>query len=366
MHINEFKEKGYPFGGGNRQDLLACLDYVDQLAAEHGVDIGHWNVALFVGGYRDGWLGGEQKDAAPSKPELLKAFKAQIDLLTPEEKIPRLKTFPKDHLEYLREWYGYSQKDAKAQVAGAERNLANYTAQLEAIAANLAHVRAIADPKSVKAIDVRAQIEEILEGGFYRWHKHEIVGKHNVLWFTTPAIHVAEVNKAAKLDLRVNLGEMLVALRISTGRIELFPFKDNCLVGNAIHPYVMQGPGGICWGTASAQFADCMKRYDFVGVMKLLQAILHTTGSDAFVILNDFHAAIQRKRDAAFAKAHDGKSPDYAGRDEYKKAFAEAIAKAKPRRTEAAGRHPFDGPAYQIGVLEFDNGIAAADAVKEK
>lgn len=114
------------------------------------------------------------------------------------------------------------------------------------------------------------QIEKILSQNF--WGTPAVEGRW--LYLTTNNDCVLAVkNKAAGIDLRVDLGKFAVKVDLQTLSTKVLPLEGNSHIDGHIHPYI-NGDGEICWGNAKSAAHRFIRSGDFVGLMTLLAALL--------------------------------------------------------------------------------------------
>ena len=72
-----------------------------------------------------------------------------------------------------------------------------------------------------------------------------------------------------------NFGKFDIVFGFSSGHLKVVPFKDNLSsTDNFCHPHVYK-PGHVCYGTATAAIAECMKTYDMLNIYNIVNLIIH-------------------------------------------------------------------------------------------
>jgi hypothetical protein len=114
-----------------------------------------------------------------------------------------------------------------------------------------------------KIIDEQLWVNPVFENGFLYLN-------------TNTNIMLQEVNKQAKLDLHIDMGQLAVRININEGmRFEVIPYRNNLSVGGFYHPHI-QSYGSICWGEASTAAMKAIANLDLEKALRLLHAILNS------------------------------------------------------------------------------------------
>lgn len=123
-----------------------------------------------------------------------------------------------------------------------------------------------------------SQITELLSENF--WTYHDFDAGENVIKFLTPEIVLTEINPAAGLDLRVNLGRFVGNLGLYDFAVWIGGFERNINVNGYIHPHVASG-GDICWGNITDAFTRATRARDIKKIMQLAASLLISYSAEA-------------------------------------------------------------------------------------
>ena len=82
------------------------------------------------------------------------------------------------------------------------------------------------------------------------------------------------VNDRANINIRVNLGKMLMRLTFHNGiQLRVKPYKDNIYVSDHFHPHLDSG-GDICLGNMGELFKEAQMNQDILGMFNATMAVL--------------------------------------------------------------------------------------------
>lgn len=119
------------------------------------------------------------------------------------------------------------------------------------------------------------EIRKLLAGGFWDYNKYDA----GMLHMTTRShVVMTEVNKAAGINRRVDLGLYFGILNVRSMRLTVRPHKQNVLVRGHCHPYI-GSDAEICWGNAANTAASLLANGQVFEAYNLLASLL-TTYSD--------------------------------------------------------------------------------------
>lgn len=183
---------------------------------------------------------------------------------------------------------------------------------------------------------VKDELEAVLRDGY--WTNPIVEG--NYLYLNTQEeIILTQKNKAANIDIELNVGKLGVKIDMRNFHLYVIPYKNNVAVGNTsfgtiYHPHV-SGEGAICWGDASGNVAMWQAGMNLGKILKMLYSLLFTySDSNPYVTL-------RRMKDNARRK---GRTTEFLRHPERK---SEWKAKQKAMR-EAAEAAEVQAPAEEV------------------
>lgn len=182
----------------------------------------------------------------------------------------------------------------------AHGNFTNASRNANNAAAEMAKFQRIIDGKTkFKAPFGIDELEALFKEGFYSFHKIN----SSTLFLTTSDVHLSEVKRSAKLELRANLGKFQVALNACDGSICVSAFQGNISVDGLYHPHIRVSEwGGVCFGSGLTEYQRLTQNADLIGVLRLLQLVFHSyNAGSCYVGLDKLVKAIRAKADAALA-----------------------------------------------------------------
>ncbi len=119
------------------------------------------------------------------------------------------------------------------------------------------------------------QVKQLLDEGFWDFLSFE----DNILKLATKNdVIMTEINPAAGLNRRVDLGQFIGALNIETMSMRLLRYKRNLRAVNSLgywHPYVSDR-GEICWGNSSGSASTLLAKGEIYKIFGLLANLLVT------------------------------------------------------------------------------------------
>jgi hypothetical protein len=163
-----------------------------------------------------------------------------------------------------------------------------------------------------KVIDEGIWVNPVYENGFLYLNTNTNVMLH-------------DVNKAANLDLHIDLGQLAVRINIAEHmRFEVIPYKNNIAVESHYHPHI-QPHGGICWGEASTAAMKNIAGLELEKALRLLHALLNSYNPGSPYR----HLARFKLEGAKLSRIADGiKHPDKRKKEKKEAQEAAAVAPA--------------------------------------
>jgi hypothetical protein len=101
-------------------------------------------------------------------------------------------------------------------------------------------------------------------------------------------VTISQINKAAKLDLTADLGQLAVKINLEDFNMWVIPYKNNIRARDHYHPHV-SSDGRICWGDALTQSLNWMKEGKIANILKVLYSLLFNYNpGNPYVEINAF------------------------------------------------------------------------------
>lgn len=190
-----------------------------------------------------------------------------LDLVNFKTKVvPQLRA--KDEL--IRE-----RNEHEARINRFQRDMQNYLQRIAEISTELIAF------SEVKAIDLTAEIESIVKDGWYQFDSGRSATVNGTtdfytLVFNTPRVNLAYYNKAAGVEMNVDMGRFRVHYAPGRGRVQVYKFEDNIEASDSYyHPHV-DTSGGVCWGNAGPIYTKVATSFKPSELFNALRVILQT------------------------------------------------------------------------------------------
>lgn len=277
-----------------------ALNYIMTLASQMNENIKRWNLTTTFGNGDGDNLETDPRKlnkaffdrlmrGKPQAPATVTASPAP-DAATQAEQVAEVHRVLRRHAARVarRELRDASNR-ARQMTEQAERQYANYLRNLQqAVTAKRRVEQLEADTTdAARAERIANDLVGVLNEGF--WYD-PVVDSNDALWLRTRNDVVLTFrNRAADIDVTVNLGRFAVQLVPGEARVSVFPCGRNRTPGSRdlSHPHV--SGGSVCWG-ASAELANrAIADWQFGEVLQLLQQLLLTYCDDnPYVSLVEF------------------------------------------------------------------------------
>lgn len=132
-------------------------------------------------------------------------------------------------------------------------------------------------------IDITPTLVKIVSSGFYKIKKIE----RQRIEFETKPVVLTDVNPDAGVSRSCYMGSYVVAWMLFSGRIQVFPHKDNINAEGNWHPHINSN-NEVCWGNAATLLRQLI-RFEAEEVFNALQIILcNFNGESPFVEMSSF------------------------------------------------------------------------------
>lgn len=310
MRYLELKDSGYSLftDPDTRDSFIAEMTYLEQLAVDHNVDIDGWDIDEFLEEDDGNENSTEDENGEAwtarrphSREGLTRTFLNRVGELTASTKPFTPKELTQLEEKSLREaqvLYAHSStRDLERYIRGKHGAIKDHLDSIRTNQRDLVtfgtELKARKEGKLPEAT-YGDHLKKITASGFYRYHHHT----ETACFYETQPVIIQEVNRKAKLEIRVSLGTFLVEQSFKTSLLRVHPLKDNIYLKKetTIHPHV-QPPSGICWGSAHNQAQALFVLRDFSGVMALFEVLLQSYGVNPFVSIQDFQKARALQQD---------------------------------------------------------------------
>lgn len=169
-------------------------------------------------------------------------------------------------------------KDYQYQVTIQTQALERQHAEVNYILTNLNNARTQLEQLDGEnaASAIKEEIEVVLKDGYWT---NPIVYNNYLYLNTQEEIILTQKNKAANIDIELNVGKFAVKISLSNFLIEVIPYKNNVSLstmdGSYYHPHVST-QGSICWGDAYQNVSNWLATRNLGKVLKMLYALLFT------------------------------------------------------------------------------------------
>ena len=257
-------------GDENRNKHVMIVNYIDQIASASSIDIGEWNIFELFGAGKGNNLITDRREInrrffAKFREE--KSNKPQEELSIEAAIQERLNNLARGIMERkLSDLAGRKDYEMRA----AKRLSTQMTQKISEAFKLDQQIRIMANQQ----VDIGAQIATIVAEGFW---KYEAITEDNVLkMVTTGDVVCNHINKAAGIDVRVNLGKFRAKLYINDMELtaeSVVPYEQNIFRQADLphHPHVN---GSICWGRSQNTVIELLAACELVEVFRIFANLL--------------------------------------------------------------------------------------------
>lgn len=131
-----------------------------------------------------------------------------------------------------------------------------------------------------------SEIEKICSLGFFKWVG--ALNEHFIFETTSPVI-LSEVNQAAGINFKVNMGRFRVEVDPKNMFPRVFRAEGNMIIHDLYHPH-LDSSGSICWGNLNEFFQRSAKAGELLVVMNCIRDLISTYNrGNPFIQLIRFH-----------------------------------------------------------------------------
>ena len=261
-------------GNDNRTDHIMVINYIQNLAGSSGADISDWDIMALFGKGSGNEL---YKDKREINSRFFQEFRNRQSAAVATDISQRIQNNLKNHAMRLiqrKTQELQSRKDTYLRSAKDYYNsYENYVK--EAFNAEL-EIRTMAG----RPIDFGSQVNAIVAERF--WNLINVTDTA-IVFETANDIVCREVNKAARVDISVNLGKFKATLDMTSMSLKVNGSGNNINLagrdnGELAHPHVRTG--NICWGNAQSTVQKQLSMGELIPVFRLLASLLTTYNGD--------------------------------------------------------------------------------------
>jgi hypothetical protein len=228
------------------------------------------------------------------KNEINKRFFEKLQNLSSDE----CAELPEEDLQKIKEiaqsYRNQAQDSARLDLERAEQFLASYRREYQASLADVAKKRdllaSLQDAGPVtKEQALIAGITETIDAGF--WGDFLFDGRD--IWVRTMNdITMFYRNRAAGIDMNVNMGQLSARINLADQMVSVFPYRNNLKArGIFYHPHISED-GELCWGNAFNMAEQKLLNWELKEYLSLLQSLLTTYCPDRpYARLDEFENA---------------------------------------------------------------------------
>lgn len=264
---------------------LSALNYVKTLASSANVNISDWDINEIFGKEEN------RAHLLTEKKSLNKLFFEKLEKAKLEAKAEALKP------EVIQNQALEVEKIKKAFIEAAKRirlvEITNFKNQVYQLEDNVRRAQQSLDQAmrsyqdtnnkinaleqvtdvDTKYIQALAGVEKVIAAGLWINPVYE----NGFLYLNTKTnVMLHETNKAAKLDLHVDLGQLAVRINVAASmHFDVIPYKNNLAVSSYYHPHV-RPEGAICWGEASTAAMKHIAALDLEKALTLLHSLVNS------------------------------------------------------------------------------------------
>lgn len=265
------------------------LDYVLELSNRYGYDISHWEVETFC----------KDKKIFTDKRKLNRAFTERYleerKNICPEHVVKLSEQDAKFLKENAAKLQAYGIEEIKQRIENRRRSVrANYEAFVQELAYLKLEENAISSSREldyVKAInDAIKTYPDLVYAGMDKKGTLSFHMKRSVL--------LVERNRAAGLDISVDLGQFTIYFQIGTRYIHAKPYKRNINYNNRFHPHI-DSNHRICFGDVHHDVMTALATGDIKKTLGLTLAIINSYNpGNPYVNLVTFYEHVKKTRRA--------------------------------------------------------------------
>ena len=303
MNLTQLKADGYRVFNRQRNDNkeanIVALQYIESLAVRTNTNIASWNLLEIFAGE-----GRREYDLLKDKNAINKIFferEAQIRE-SGDDNIQQIKSMISARANEIAQVN--RQKRSQALRSNYNRKIARsleYMNEAEGFlaAANLLYRDLLANESQTS--NMADEVVGVMRANFWRFRDFN---GSSILYETVSDIILTEVNPAADLNLRVNLGKFIAEIALENCSLKVFhlcrlePAAPRVQLESYFHPHVASS-GNVCWGDLKTRATAHQSKGELIQLMECLAALLTSySPTNPYIALATF-ARKQREMETA-------------------------------------------------------------------
>jgi hypothetical protein len=263
------------------------ITYIKTVANQANVDITEWDI-LSIFAAPDGITLLSEKKAINKIffQHLSKVVKEKDQEEEKENKATEQKTAPLDEEKLFGAFKEAAEKSRTKIIEQKQNQVTNLKAQMDNYFASFMQTEQTFRQQSLELMSLRnieddetlfnkvvSDIKKVLAEGLFI----NPVFKDGMFYLNTKSNAVlATVNRAANLDVRVDLGQFAIRLDTKNSMdLRIIPYKNNLLTAGYYHPHV-QSDGRVCWGEAGTMVANHLASLEIGNALRIAYGLINS------------------------------------------------------------------------------------------
>jgi hypothetical protein len=260
------------------KEQFEALIYIEKLAAMTSTKIDGWNIIETFG------VSADTLSVTTDRGEINKRFFAKREAQPVVQPLVTTKfTLPQEMLAKIDKVYSDRVAQRKREVEERlilhKRNADTHNNRLHESLLQIRETQrqideiGLADDKA----DFTQEVEAVCNSSF--WELWDCTTQ-SIEWVSRGDLLLEQVNKSAKIDIKVNLGRVRVRLSPNTLDLRVLPHWNNLHDSRRFHPHVY-GDGRICWGSAEGEYHELLPKLKISKIMDTLANLLSKYNPDS-------------------------------------------------------------------------------------
>lgn len=294
MNLSQLKAAGYKVfnrqKNENKEANIAALQYIESIAVRTNTNISSWNLLEIFGGE-----GRREYDLLKDKNEINKIFFAKEAELREDgdANIQQIKSMVSARVQEITQATRLRRASElerlyTSHMTYAEQYTSKVQAELKAAHHTWKQVMELRDG----SLNLENEVVGVLREKF--WKYRDFSGAA-ILYETNSDIILTDINPAAGLDMRVNLGKFVAEVTLETCAVRIYPMKTfephpaNIGKSGYYHPHI-SNEGSICWGNVKTRALAFQSQGKLTELMNLLASLMSSySNENPYVALADFY-----------------------------------------------------------------------------
>lgn len=281
------KEKVSKMSAEQKASCLKTIQYIKMIASTNNIDISEWGLwNLFAAEDGSSFIADKKEINKIFFKHLFSLVDAKDKEEKKEKKEPEKTSAPFDEKEVFKAFKDAAERargtivaQKENQVNTAKRNMDSFFQQFteqeksyRAFQLELLSLKMMEDNADLyqKVVD---GIKKVLEEGLFI----NPVCKDGIFYLNTKANTILrDVNKAANLDVVMDLGQLAIRLDTKNNMdLRIIPYKNNITSGGYWHPHV-QTDGRVCWGEAQTMVTGHLSTLEIGNALRLAYGLINS------------------------------------------------------------------------------------------